>query len=179
MKKENHFLGLKESLCFFFFLFQKILHMLQRKMKDFRILCCTAAACMRAHIRTFPRMFPRQAKLKSPQVMFLMFFFTFYFEKEMSSSKPFWTVGWKWICTQLSFSCVLYSTYPMSLIRCVLQNSNFLARDPCQETQMLTTLEFFYTKLLQISMQNKSNILLIIYPQPVRKLKLCYKCQLL
>ncbi len=178
MKKENHFLGLKESL-FFFFLFQKILHMLQRKMKDFRILCCTAAACMRAHIRTFPRMFPRQAKLKSPQVMFLMFFFTFYFEKEMSSSKPFWTVGWKWICTQLSFSCVLYSTYPMSLIRCVLQNSNFLARDPCQETQMLTTLEFFYTKLLQISMQNKSNILLIIYPQPVRKLKLCYKCQLL
>ena len=109
MKKENHFLGLKESL-FFFFLFQKILHMLQRKMKDFRILCCTAAACMRAHIRTFPRMFPRQAKLKSPQVMFLMFFFTFYFGKEMSSSKPFWTVGWKWICTQFSFSCILYST---------------------------------------------------------------------
>ena len=126
-EKGKFFSWVWKSLSSSFFFFKKISIFCNGRLKTFE-LYCTAAACMRAHIRTFPRMFPRQAKLQSPQVMFLMFFFTFYFEKEMSSSKPFWTVGWKWICTQLSFSCVLYSTYPMSLIWCVLQNSNFLAK---------------------------------------------------
>ena len=48
MKKENFFLGLKESL-FFFFLFQKNLHFLQRKIKDFRIVLYGGGVHARAH----------------------------------------------------------------------------------------------------------------------------------